>query len=209
MQPTIIAHGIHYYPQFVSDPDCVLADVMAQVQFTQRARSLYGRSVATPRMEAWHGAAPYRFGGSALPARELPSALKALAVSAALAISLGTTPAEGWTIHPHFDTCLANLYRDGSDSVAWHSDDEPEMGDPVIASISLGAPRDFLLRRIAPIPTPGGAVVANKLRVTLEHGSLLVMHRGVQSEWQHSIPKRAGCTDPRVNLTFRDCTAIA
>jgi alkylated DNA repair dioxygenase AlkB len=206
MQAQQITPDILYFPRFVSEPDDALADVLEQVNFVQRSRTLYGKRVATPRMEAWHGRAPYRFGGSELPATVLPPVLRSLAIRAQCTIDGAT-----------FNTCLANLYRDGRDSVGWHADDEPEMGDPIIASASLGAPRDFLLRlkpaaresaraaRLAGAPwaTP------DNLRVTLEHGSLLVMLRGVQAEWEHCLPKRPACLDQRVNLTFRDCAQSA
>lgn len=202
MQAQQIAPGILYFPRFVSEPDAAFADVMEQVQFVQRSRNLYGKRVATPRMEAWHGPTPYRFGGSELPAAPLPPVLLSLAVRCEAAID-----------GARFESCLVNMYRDGADSVGWHADDEPEMGDPIIASVSLGAPRRFSLRRKpaaresaraarlagAPWATP------DTLRVTLEHGSMLVMGRGVQTEWEHSVPKQPACLDPRVNLTFRDC----
>lgn len=188
-----IAPGILYFPRFVDEPDATLVDVLAQVTFTQRSRKLYGRTVNTPRMEAWHGPTPYRFGGSTLPAAPLPPVLHALAVRAQCVV-------EG----ARFDSCLANLYRDGRDSVAWHADDEPEMGDPIIASISLGAARPFLLQRKDPTPAVASAMLPNKLRVVLEHGSMLVMLRGVQAEWVHCLPKVRGLHEKRVNLTLRD-----
>lgn len=210
MQSQKIAPGVLYFPRFVAEPDAALADVMAQVAFVQRSRTLYGRRVKTPRMEAWHGPTPYRFGGSELPAAPMPPVLTALAVRAEVTVReyLGT--------EARFDTCLANLYRDGRDSVGWHADDEPEMGDPIIASVSLGAPRDFLLRRLpsarpaARAASLAGApwATADNLTVRLECGSLLVMLRGVQAEWQHALPKRPGVLDPRANLTFRDCRDV-
>lgn len=181
-----VAPGILYLPRFVDDPDAVIAAVCEQVIFAQRVRILYGRHVATPRMEAWHGPTPYRFGGSELPAAPMPRVLQSLALRAEQAID-----------GARFDSCLVNLYRDGRDSVAWHSDDEPEMGDPIIASISLGATRPFLLQRKTGMTT--------RLRVVLEHGSMLVMLRGVQTEWVHCLPKVRGLHDRRVNLTLRDC----
>jgi alkylated DNA repair dioxygenase AlkB len=192
MNATTLAPGILYFPRFIDDPDAALADVLGQVEFTQRSRKLYGRTVATPRMEAWHGPAPYRFGGSELPARALPPVLHALATRAQCTIA-----------DSRFDSCLVNLYRDGRDSVAWHADDEPEMRDPIIASVSLGAARPFLLQRKNPTPAIASAMLPNKLRVELEHGSMLVMLRGVQAEWVHCLPKQKNC-ERRVNLTFRD-----
>ena len=94
------------------------------------------------------------------------------------------------------------MYRDGRDYVSWHSDDEPDMGDPVVASISLGAERDFLLRAIRPVSAVASALVSNRGKVKLGHGSLLVMGRGVQGTYQHSLPRRAHA-GLRVNLTFR------
>ena len=97
-----------------------------------------------------------------------------------------------------FNSVLANYYRSGSDSMGWHSDDERELGpDPLIASVSLGGDRRFLLRHRQDRH-------AAKHEVTLEHGSLLVMDRGVQSEWQHAIPKTQRKVLPRINLTFRN-----
>lgn len=188
-----IAPGIVYYPRFIDYPDATLDDVMTQVTFVQRSRMLYGRRVATPRMEAWYGPQPYHFGGSELPAAELPPVLRALAVRC-----------EHVVTDARFASCLVNLYRDGRDSVAYHSDDEPEMHDPIVASVSLGAPRVFLLQRKNPTPALASAIMPNRRSVTLEHGSLLVMHRGIQAEWVHSLPKMRGCTERRVNLTFRD-----
>ncbi len=95
-----------------------------------------------------------------------------------------------------FNTVLCNLYRDGRDSVAWHADDEPELGkQPFIASYSLGDNRQFQLRR------KGERRIHSQL--TLEHDSLLLMGNDVQDYWQHQIPKTSKPVRPRVNLTFR------
>lgn len=160
MNSTTIAPGILYFPRFVAEPDAALAEVMAQVTFTQRRRQMYGRTVATPRLEAWHGPTPYRFGGSELPAAPLPPVLQALAVRAEHAI-------EG-----------AHLLRRKPSA-------RPAARAARLAGASWATP--------------------DNLRLTLEHGSMLVMLRGVQAEWQHSVPKQHGCLGPRVNLTFRDC----
>jgi alkylated DNA repair dioxygenase AlkB len=94
-----------------------------------------------------------------------------------------------------FNSVLINLYRDGQDSNGWHADDEPELGEaPVIASLSLGATRDFDLRLKQDHTT--------KARLALQHGSLLIMRGSTQQYWQHQIPKRSQ-VGARVNLTFR------
>jgi alkylated DNA repair dioxygenase AlkB len=101
-----------------------------------------------------------------------------------------------------FNSVLANLYRDGRDSVGWHSDDEPELGaTPVIASLSFGATRTFRLR--------SRATREAALSLDLSHGSLLVMSGDTQRLYQHALPKRAGITAPRINLTFRRIDARA
>ena len=97
-----------------------------------------------------------------------------------------------------FNCVLLNLYRDGQDSMGWHSDDEPELGpDPSVASLSLGATRRFQLRRRRDRRT--------RVDLDLRHGSLLVMGPPTQAHWQHAVPKRpkASGAGPRVNLTFR------
>jgi alkylated DNA repair dioxygenase AlkB len=94
-----------------------------------------------------------------------------------------------------FNSVLMNLYRDGNDSVAAHSDAEPEYGrNPVIASLSLGAERLFRMKQIN-----GNA----RWEITLRHGSLLVMAGETQHNWRHEIPKDPTCNQPRINLTFR------
>jgi alkylated DNA repair dioxygenase AlkB len=92
-----------------------------------------------------------------------------------------------------YNAVLCNLYRDGNGSVGLHADDEPEMG-PVIASISLGADRLFLLRR------KDGSVAFSE---RLPHGSLLIMAGDTQKNFRHEVPKEPGISLPRINLTFR------
>ncbi len=96
----------------------------------------------------------------------------------------------------NFTTCLLNLYRNGKDSNGWHADNEKELGrNPVIASISLGAPRYFHLKH--------NNIPEQKHKVLLEHGSLLLMQGETQHFWKHQIPKTAKPIGERINLTFR------
>ena len=91
---------------------------------------------------------------------------------------------------------LANLYRDGRDRMGWHRDDERELGaQPVIASISLGAARRFVLKQRAD-PKVSRAI-------TLPHGSLLLMAGDTQAHYRHALPATAKAVGPRINLTFR------
>jgi alkylated DNA repair dioxygenase AlkB len=96
-----------------------------------------------------------------------------------------------------FNSVLLNQYRHGKDSVAWHSDDEPELGkEPIIASVSFGATRQFMLKH---------KFKAEKEPITLNlnSGSLLLMKDKTQECWLHQVPKTRKEVTPRINLTFR------
>jgi len=196
MQTLSILPGVNYYTGFLDDPDETEREIMEQTEPVQRTAIMGGRPYLVPRLEAWYGAHDYRFNGGTFLARPLPPVLLALKIR----LECYLRPGPGFT--QGFSGCLVNVYRNGQDSVAWHSDDEPDMGDPVVASISLGATRDFLFRAINPIDALASALIPNRGKIALEHGSLLVMGRGVQGLYQHSLPKRANA-GRRINLTFR------
>jgi alkylated DNA repair dioxygenase AlkB len=147
--------------------------------------TLYGKTYPVPRRQQWFADGGRRYTYSRIEMVPTPWTAGMEQVRTALTTATGLV----------FNTCLANLYRDGQDSNGWHTDDEPELGpDPVIASVSFGATRDFRLRH-------------NETRQThtiaLTHGSLLVMGGGSQTPWQHTSPKRKRVSEPRINLTFR------
>jgi len=112
-----------------------------------------------------------------------------------------------------FNFCLVNYYASGSDSISFHSDDERFLGpDPAIASFSLGASRDFLLKHKPSVQKASEgqhqskvAVEAKPLKLPLASGDMILMRGRTQSNWLHSIPKRSGKNDPggRINITFR------
>lgn len=94
-----------------------------------------------------------------------------------------------------FNSVLINLYRDGSDSMGLHADNEPELGeDPIIASVSYGDEREMIFKE-----NNGDRV----LRITLPHGSLLIMKGAIQNCWKHEIRKTKKVLEPRLNFTFR------
>jgi alkylated DNA repair dioxygenase AlkB len=104
---------------------------------------------------------------------------------------------EGFSVN----AVLCNLYRDGRDSMGMHADDETELGpDPVVVSLSLGATRRFVL---AARTRAEGRPRVDRLSFDLGHGSLLVMGAGTQRAYKHGVPKDVHCTQPRINLTFR------
>ncbi len=151
--------------------------------WTNHPVRLFGREVPAPRLSAWIGDAAYRYSG--LLREPAPWTPPLAALRDRLSAELGTP----------FNSVLANLYRDGADAMGWHADDEPELGAaPVIASLSLGATRRFLLRA-----RQGDA----RLALELPHGSLLVMAGGTQSAYRHALPRTRRPLGPRINLTFR------
>src|ERR1043166_1815471 len=94
-----------------------------------------------------------------------------------------------------FNSVLLNRYRDGQDSIGMHADDEPELGaNPVVASLSLGAVRTFILKH---------RESGEKLSIPLAHGSLLIMGGTCQHHWLHGVPKTTAAVGERINLTFR------
>ncbi len=147
---------------------------------------MFGRLVDSPRLSCWMGDADarYRYSGADFLPHPWPDVL--MPVRDRLQEELGT----------RLNSVLLNRYRSGTDSMGWHSDDEPELGpQPVIASLSLGAARRFLLRR-----RDDHAFKANYL---LGHGDLLVMAGSTQAHYQHALPKSARVQAERINLTFR------
>jgi alkylated DNA repair dioxygenase AlkB len=141
-----------------------------------------GRPV--PREEVWMGPYAYKFSGRTLvPAAWTP---EMEAIRDRIGARCGG----------NYNSVLLNRYASEQDSVSWHSDDEPEMdSDHPIASLSLGAAREFLIR---PITTKEGVQ-----SYVLTSGSLLVMPPGFQQKYQHCVPKSQTPCGPRVNLTFR------
>ena len=146
-----------------------------------------GRRIASPRLSAWYGDPEARYRYSGLSLEPLPWTESLLELRRRVRQATGAT----------FNSVLANLYRGGDDSMGWHADDEPELGpEPLIASLSLGAERRFLLRPRRRALHPG-------LAVPLGHGSLLVMAGPTQGHWRHALPRTRRPVGPRINLTFR------
>jgi len=147
---------------------------------------LFGREVDSPRLSCWIGdpGTGYTYSGTHFEPHPWPVALRAIRTRLAGELRID------------FNSVLANLYRDGRDSMGWHSDDEPELGSqPVIASLSLGASRRFVLKhRSEPSRT---------LALALPHGSLLVMRGATQVHYRHAVPRTAKPIGSRINLTFR------
>jgi alkylated DNA repair dioxygenase AlkB len=178
---------VEYWERFVEQERAFAwyRQLLEQTQWQQDTITVYGKQHLTPRLSSWVGEPwmAYRYSNHTMQ----PNSWTDLLLKIKREIELKTGHG--------FNSVLLNYYRDGKDSNSWHSDDEPELGTmPTIASLSLGAKRDFQLRH----------KTNKKLKhsLALESGSLVIMQGASQSDWQHQIPKRAHA-DGRINLTFR------
>jgi alkylated DNA repair dioxygenase AlkB len=169
-----------------AEADRLLHGLREAIAWENHRIRLFGREHASPRLSCWIGdpGTAYRYSGALFEPRPWPSLLRPLRERLYETLGVG------------FNSVLANRYRDGRDCMGWHSDDEPELGEaPVIASVSLGATRRFVLKhRRDP---------KQKLAVELPHGSLLVMAGATQRNCRHALPRTAKETAERINLTFR------
>lgn len=156
------------------------------IPWRQDSLRIAGKDVPIPRLQAWFGDPDMTYTYSGLTLQPNPW-LPALETIKHRIEDYSDT---------QFNSLLANLYRDENDSVGWHADDEPELGEnPVIASLSLGETREFALKhRDHP---------EKKLRLDLKNGDLLIMRGALQHHWLHQIPKAKSHCEPRINLTFR------
>jgi alkylated DNA repair dioxygenase AlkB len=191
LQKTVVINTdgeVIFYPHFFSiqESECLFSDLYSSVKWKQDTIRFYGKKIPLPRLTGWYGdeGKSYTYSGIEQHPDPWTPTLKLIKLKAE-EISEVT-----------FNSVLLNLYRDGKDSVSWHSDDEPELGEnPIIASISFGATRRFSLKH--------KISKDYKIDINLLNGSLLLMKGKTQHCWQHQIPKTSKFVEPRINLTFR------
>jgi len=179
---------LEYFPGLFSpeEGDFFLQKFIAEAPWKQTIQKLYDKEVVTPRLTAWYGDLGTDYSHPGRISNPAPWTPELLAIKAIVEPLAGTT----------FNSVLLNYYRDGNDSVAWHSDKESILGKhPVIASVSFGQVRSFDIRNKADH--------SEKYSVRLEHGSFLLMKSGLQEHWEHRIAKSVKPMKARVNLTFR------
>lgn len=153
----------------------------------QQEIRIYGKPHLQPRLTAWYGDPERTYVYSGL--RNIPLPWTNLLLSLQRAVES--------VCHWSFNSVLLNYYRDGNDSMGFHSDNERELGPmPVIASLSLGEPRVFILKHIK-------KPELNPVKIPLESGTLLLMKGQTQKYWKHAIRKEGSPTGGRINLTFR------
>jgi alkylated DNA repair dioxygenase AlkB len=179
---------LEYFPNFLNKEkaDLLLEKLLKEVPWQQQNIKLFGKEIPQPRLTAFYAeqGISYTYSGLQLKPNSFSTELWELKQK--------TQELSGYD----FNTCLANLYRHGNDSMGWHADDEKVLGkNPVIASISLGSIRRFQFKHKTNKDL--------KESIELQHGSLLIMKGSMQHFWKHQLPKTKKEVAPRINLTFR------
>lgn len=157
------------------------------IKWRQEEIKMYGKTYPVPRKTAWYGYEGFNYKYSGILCNPEPWNKELLGIKRVI---------ESFIKDVDFNSVLLNLYRNGSDKVSWHADDEKGLGiNPLIASVSLGAKRRFDLKHKT---DPN-----EKLQLELKPGSLVIMKGALQHNWLHQIPIQKRILDPRINLTFR------
>ncbi|WP_179415762.1 alpha-ketoglutarate-dependent dioxygenase AlkB family protein [Mucilaginibacter sp. E4BP6] len=176
-----------YYGKLTTDDeaDSYLKTLLETIEWKNDEAIIFGRHITTKRKVAWYGDDGYSYKYSGTTKQALSWTPELLELKKLTEQITGEV----------FNSCLLNLYHDGNEGMAWHSDDEKSLGkDSAIASLSFGAERKFSLKH---------RISKETHSVLLENGSLLIMKGATQSNWLHSLPKSKRIAEPRVNLTFR------
>ncbi len=181
---------VYYYGAIMSthEADQYFDSLMDTIQWQNDEAIVMGKRIITKRKVAWYGEKAYSYTYSNTTKTALPWTKELLSLKHMVEETTGET----------FNACLLNLYHDGSEGMAWHSDAEKDLKkDGAIASMSLGAQRKFAFKH-----RQSKEVITH----VLEHGSLLVMKGKTQSHWLHRLPPTKKVFDARINLTFRTIT---
>ena len=161
--------------------DCL----MKTIEWKNDQAIIYGKLITTKRKVAWYGDIDFEYTYSNTTKRALPWSKELLELKSIVEQTTGE----------RFNSCLLNLYHNGDEGMAWHSDAEKDLKkNGAIASLSFGAERKFLLKH---------KITKETISLLLEHGSLLVMKGTTQTHWLHSLPSTKKIIQPRINLTFR------
>lgn len=180
-----------YYGHIVSESEAKrYYDILLnEIPWQNDEAIIYGKRIITKRKVAWYGDESYNYTYSRTTKTALPWTPTLLKLKEITEKTCGNT----------FNSCLLNLYHDGSEGMAWHSDDEKSLGkNTVIGSFSFGAVRKFSFKH---------KVTGEKIDTILDSGSLLVMKGPTQTNWLHRLPPSSKIKHPRINLTFRTIVA--
>lgn len=178
---------VNYYGKILTkeQADSYFDLLLANIAWRNDEAVIFGKKIITKRKVAWYGEKPYAYTYSNTTKYALPWTDELTVLKYLIEKETGES----------FNSCLLNLYHNGSEGMAWHSDGEADLKkDGAISSLSLGAERKFAFRH---------KHSKAKVELILEHGSLLVMRGSTQTYWLHRLPPTKKITRPRINLTFR------
>ena len=178
---------VHYYGKLMSSEEAAaMAEALLnRIEWRNDEAVIYGKRIITKRKVAWYGDQPFSYTYSNTTKTALPWTSELQALKNLAEKHSGET----------YNSCLLNLYHDGSEGMAWHSDGEKDLRkNGAIASLSFGAERKFCFKH---------KQSGEKIDVFLEAGSLLVMKGETQTHWLHRLPPSTKIHQPRINLTFR------
>ena len=178
---------VNYYGKIMTleEADHFYQKLLSDIDWKNDEAVIFGKKILTKRKVAWHGDEEFSYTYSKSTKTALPWTPELLQLKNLAEEKTGET----------FNSCLLNLYHNGEEGMAYHSDGEKDLKkNGAIASMSFGAERKFLFKH----KTSG-----EKVEIFLEHGSLLVMKDETQSFWMHRLPTSKKIYTPRVNLTFR------
>ncbi len=180
---------VNYYGIILDQPDYYFNRLMHAIQWENDKAHIFGKTIITKRKVAWYGEKDFAYTYSNITKHALPFTTELLALKSLVEQRSGET----------FNSCLLNLYHNGSEGMAWHSDAEKDLRkDAAIASLSLGAERKFSFKH---------KIKRTTVTLLLEHGSLLIMRGSTQTHWLHRLPPAKQVVSPRINLTFRTIDA--
>lgn len=178
---------VNYYGQIfpIELADAIFYSLLDHLDWKNDEAIVYGKHHVTKRKVAWYGEQPFQYKYSGILRNALPFTKELSKLKEFVELKTNET----------FNSCLCNLYHDGTESMGWHSDNEKELKKyGAIASLSFGAERFFAFKH---------KTSNEKVKLLLAHGSLLVMKGVVQDHWLHRLPPTKKITTPRINLTFR------
>lgn len=202
--------GALYIPSFLDNEQAnELFNVIPQIiQFETKYMNFSGSLIPLPRKIGYYGDKNYSYSGIVHKAKPYHHILKSVQNSIIESKQLHSIINQ--KILEKLNSVLINAYENENDKVHWHSDDEKELGpnnktNILIASLSLGEERDFLIRNKEILQKQLGNENTDnmELKIGLKHGSLLVMYGDFQHKYEHSIPKVKTRKELRINLTFR------
>lgn len=178
---------VNYYGKLVqqNEADFYFNALLANIEWQNDEAIIFGKKIITKRKVAWYGEKPFEYTYSKTTKMALPWTKELMELKTKVEQKTGET----------FNSCLLNLYHDGNEGMAWHSDGEKDLKkNGAIASLSFGAARKFAFKH---------KENSKKVELILEHGSLLIMKDETQTNWLHRLPPSKLITQVRINLTFR------